>query len=94
MATLECKVAEMIGADRVVYQELQALQESILEEASACAAPIKSLDSSCFDGNYVTKEAVGGEYFHKLARTRTSDRGEAKAMHNMDRLEIPKKAKR
>jgi hypothetical protein len=76
-------------------QELDDLRASVIEEAAAVGAKgVGMLDSSCFDGVYVTAEAVGEEYLDKLARTRSSDRGmNSSAAHLLDRLEIPKKAR-
>jgi amidophosphoribosyltransferase len=93
---LDGPVAGHIGADRVVYQELGDLCDSITEEASECGANLKALDCSCFNGVYITSGAVGSEYLTKLASTRKSDRGTngSSAMHALDRLEIPKKARR
>ena len=67
-------------------------------KAEACGKPLRSLDCSCFDGQYVTSAAVGDDYLHKLASKRSSDRGGdgdgPSPMHLLDRLEIPKKARR
>ena len=47
------------------------------------------------DGVYATAEAVGEAYLQNLAATRTSDRGSGAATtHLLDRLEIPKKARK
>jgi len=95
LAGFEDRVAQSIGADRVVYQELSDLQDSIVEEAMACGVSLSTFDSSCFDGKYVTAAAVGEDYLHKLAATRTSNRGsESSASHLLDRLEIPKKQRK
>lgn len=87
-------MARVIGADRVVYQALGDLEESIYEEAREAGITLPGLDSSCFNGRYVTEQAVSKDYLHKLARTRSSDRGaDAKETHLLDQLEIPKKAR-
>ena len=90
------RVADAIGADKVIYQDLKDLTLSVTEEAAACGtAGPKSLDCSCFDGKYVTAEAVGEKYLSDLAKTRTSDRGmSASTVHLLDRLEIPNKKAR
>jgi len=92
---LEERVANALGADKVVYQDLHDLRNSVIDEAVACGAKgLTSLDCSCFDGEYVTSAAVGEEYLDRLAATRTSDRGNgSSAAHLLDRLEIPKKAR-
>ena len=90
---LEQKVTSIIGADRVIYQELGDLTASVMEEA-ADSHTLTGLDSSCFDGRYVT-EAINEEYLSKLAQTRTAKRGaDASAAHALDTLEIPAKKKR
>ena len=89
-------VARDIGADRVVYQELGDLCDSVTEEADACGADLKALDCSCFNGVYITSGAVGEDYLHKLASARGGDRGTngASATHKLDRLQIPNKKAR
>ncbi|RMH16513.1 MAG: amidophosphoribosyltransferase [Gammaproteobacteria bacterium] len=46
----EDEVCEAIGADGVIYQELQDLIDSITDGRH----PIARFDASCFDGNYIT----------------------------------------
>ena len=142
---LERVVATIVGADRVVYQNLHDLEEAIQEEAKVCAfayacvvwradlVPISyrpcvptlcrphpvhvppfppflarvphspqeagvhfsSLESSCFNGSYVTESAVSVDYLATLARTRSIDRGgDANETHLLDQLEIPLKVQR
>ena len=43
------EIAEELGADFVVYQEVEDLKAAILE-----GSDVKDLDMSCFDGRYVT----------------------------------------
>lgn len=92
-AQLELDVAKAINADRVIYQGLEDLRRSVIDEAEAVGAPLRTLDCSCFDGKYVT--SLDSEYLSQLAATRTSDRGNRppSATHLLDRLEIPKKAR-
>jgi hypothetical protein len=134
---LERVVATIVGADRVVYQNLHDLEQAIQEEAKVCArvgrascgVPIScrsradlarlhgsppppsrsrvppppqeagvqfsSLESSCFNGSYVTESAVSVDYLATLARTRSIDRGgDANETHLLDQLEIPLKVQR
>lgn len=58
----------------VIYQALDDLQASITDEAEEAKVSLSTLDSSCFDGQYVT-DYVGESYLTNLAKTRTSDRG-------------------
>jgi len=94
MCSVENMVAQIIGADRVIYQALDDLQASITDEANEAKVSLSTLDSSCFDGQYVT-DYVGESYLTNLAKTRTSDRGNSGTtpMHLLDQLEIPKKAR-
>ena len=93
LTDLESVVCRVVGADRVVYQDLKDLEDSITEEAEIAGVNVQTLDSSCFDGRYVT-DAVSAEYLSSLARTRSHDRGDAvSSTHMLNRLEIPKKAR-
>ena len=71
----QCSV---ISADKVIYQALDDLQASITDEAAEVGASLTTLDSSCFDGKYVT-DFVGESYLTQLERTRSSDRGNSEA---------------
>ena len=54
-----------------------------------------SLESSCFNGSYVTESAVSLDYLATLARTRSIDRGgDANETHLLDQLESPPKVQR
>ena len=44
------QICDEIGADGLIYQDLQALEDNVL----ALNPNIKDFDSSCFDGRYVT----------------------------------------
>jgi len=92
---MESDVAAAVGAERVVYQTLGDLEEAIRDEAAEIGVEISGLDSSCFNGRYVTEHAVSSDYLKKLAKTRSMDRGaDAKDSHLLDQLEIPSKAAR
>eukprot|EP00316_Scyphosphaera_apsteinii_P000581 CAMPEP_0119311774 /NCGR_PEP_ID=MMETSP1333-20130426/23833_1 /TAXON_ID=418940 /ORGANISM="Scyphosphaera apsteinii, Strain RCC1455" /LENGTH=554 /DNA_ID=CAMNT_0007316245 /DNA_START=45 /DNA_END=1709 /DNA_ORIENTATION=+ len=87
------EVAVEIGADRVIYQELEDLKASITDEAKIQGLPALSLDCSCFDGNYVTNN-VGDDYLNSLAVQRTANRGnESNPQHQLERLESPRTAR-
>ena len=58
----EKEVEELIGADWLVYQDLDALKDSVIYENS----DIDSFDTSCFSGEYVTG-GVTEEYLKRLA---------------------------
>ncbi len=61
----EDEIAEAIGADAVIYQDLEALIEDV-----RCLNPaIEKFDSSCFDGEYITGD-VSPEYLEGVAAGR------------------------
>ena len=53
----EAEIAQAIGADAVIYQELEAL----IDDVRRLNPSIKRFDCSCFDGVYVTGD-VSQEY--------------------------------
>lgn len=59
------EVAREIGADGLVYQSLQDLEQSIRDLNPS----ISQFESSCFDGNYVTGD-IDELYLETLQRTR------------------------
>lgn len=62
----EAEVAAAIGADRLIYQDVEDLTEAITR-----GSDIRELDLSCFTGEYVTG-SVSAEYLAWLEATRTS----------------------
>ena len=60
------EIAENMGADRLFYQDLEDLVESIRFEPTGP----QEFDSSCFDGFYVT-ENVSPEYLEKIEKIRS-----------------------
>ncbi len=60
----EEQVAKAIGADRLIYQTLSDLVESVREGNDSLA----QFDCSVFDGNYVTDE--GSDYFEMIEKQR------------------------
>ena len=50
----DAEIAEEIGADALVYQDLDALKAAVRESNSGLA----SFDCSCFDGSYVTGDVT------------------------------------
>ncbi len=55
----------MIGADRLIYQDLQGLIRSVRHDNSG----ITEFDTSCFSGEYVTGD-VTAEYLDELEQRR------------------------
>ena len=62
----EAQIAEAIGADAVIYQDLEAL----IEDVRACNPAITRFDCSCFDGNYITGD-VSVEYLASVEASRS-----------------------
>ncbi|MDQ7980724.1 amidophosphoribosyltransferase [Paraburkholderia sp. SARCC-3016] len=71
------EVARMIGADFLVYQDVDALKNAVRDINPA----LKDFDASCFDGNYitgdVTSEYLDGVELARLAPAAQSDRDAA-----------------
>ena len=61
----EAQIAEAIGADAVIYQDLDAL----IEDVRACNPAITRFDCSCFDGNYITGD-VSSAYLASVEASR------------------------
>ncbi|MCL2075975.1 MAG: amidophosphoribosyltransferase [Betaproteobacteria bacterium] len=59
------EIARTIGADMLVYQDLEALQNAILR----LNPQISTLDASCFNGHYVTGD-ITPEYLEAIERAR------------------------
>ncbi len=59
------EVQALIGADRLIYQDLHGLIRSVKHDNSA----ITEFDTSCFSGEYVTGD-VTEEYLHEIEERR------------------------
>jgi amidophosphoribosyltransferase len=68
------EICEAIGADRLIYQDLQGLIRSVRHDNSA----IREFDASCFSGEYVTGD-VSDEYLVELERRRNDAAKEKRA---------------
>ncbi|MEE4163963.1 MAG: amidophosphoribosyltransferase [Woeseiaceae bacterium] len=68
------EIQAAIGADRLIYQDLDGLIRSVRHDNSA----IREFDTSCFSGEYVTGD-VSKEYLGKLARRRNDAAKEEQA---------------
>ena len=62
------EVCEKIGADKLIYQELNDLIECVKVGNPA----IYNFDCSCFDGKYITGE-ISNEYLHNLESIRSDN---------------------
>jgi len=77
------EICAEIGADALVYQDLDALKASVRD----LFPTLVSFDCSCFDGNYVTGD-VTPEYLDAIEQARSgkaanvrSDSGDSRQMH-------------
>ena len=60
------EITEIIGADWLIYQDLDDLREAVRKGNP----DIKQFDSSCFDGKYITCD-VDDDYFRRLSALRS-----------------------
>ena len=70
----EAEIAVEIGADLLIYQELDALKEAVRDGNPA----LRDFEASCFDGRYITGD-ITTDYLSQLASERDQARGEADA---------------
>ena len=59
------EIEKLIGADRLIYQDLHGLIRSVRHDNSA----ISEFDTSCFSGEYVTGD-VTDDYLNEIERRR------------------------
>ena len=59
------EIEKLIGADRLIYQDLHGLIRSVRHDNSS----IDEFDTSCFSGEYVTGD-VTDEYLHEIEQRR------------------------
>src|SRR5450432_3685182 len=68
----DAEIAGEIGADLLIYQDLEALKRAI----RSVNPKLKEFEASCFDGYYVTGD-ITADYLSQLAQDRDESRGEA-----------------
>jgi amidophosphoribosyltransferase len=73
------EIQEIIGADRLIYLDLNGLIRSVRHSDSE----VRDFDTSCFSGEYVTDD-VSAEYLQQLEEQRSDS---AKALSNGDAAE-------
>jgi len=70
----EAEIAREIGADLLIYQDLEALKDAVRR-----ANPkLVNFEASCFDGKYITGD-ITADYLSHLAVERHEARGQAEA---------------
>ncbi len=67
----ESEIAEEIGADLLIYQDLEAMKRAV----RGVNPRLKEFEASCFDGYYITGD-VTADYLSHLAAERDEARGE------------------
>ncbi len=70
----EAEIAREIGADLLIYQDLDALKEAV----RAANPKLKNFEASCFDGKYITGD-ITADYLSQLAVDRDELRGQMEA---------------
>jgi amidophosphoribosyltransferase len=68
----EAEVAREIGADLLVYQNLDALKNAVRDASRG----LEEFEASCFDGKYITGD-ITADYLTQLAHERDVARGQA-----------------
>ena len=66
------QVCEAIGADRLIYQELEDLIDAVKASSPDEDCPIKDFDTSCFSGRYVTGD-ITPAYLQLVDRQRNDE---------------------
>ncbi len=70
----EAEIAVEIGADLLIYQDLDALKEAV----RAANPKLQNFEASCFDGKYITGD-ITADYLSNLAVERNEARGQDEA---------------
>ncbi len=77
----DAEIAALIGADRLIYQEL----DDLIEAAQAGNPQIRRFDTSCFNGEYVTGD-VSESYLANLSLLRRNSTRQAPGMSSEESL--------
>jgi len=77
----EEEIADKIGCDWVMYQDLEDLELCVTEAASP-DLPLTKFDTSCFSGTYVTGERIDDPYFARLFDLRNDDAKQGREQSN------------
>jgi amidophosphoribosyltransferase len=67
----EAEIAQEIGADLLIYQDLDALKQAV----RAANPRLQNFEASCFDGKYITGD-ITADYLSHLAIERDEARGQ------------------
>jgi amidophosphoribosyltransferase len=77
------EICKEIGADALIYQDLDALKESITKSNPH----LTSFDSSCFDGVYVTGD-VDTAYLNRIEAARSDVNKKQKPPNSSTQLDL------
>jgi amidophosphoribosyltransferase len=77
----EAEISREIGADLLIYQELDALKRAV----RAAGNRLTEFEASCFDGQYITGD-VTADYLTQLAHNRDMLRGEEDAREALEQV--------
>jgi amidophosphoribosyltransferase len=67
----EAEIAHEIGADLLIYQDLEAMKNAV----RGANPRLADFEASCFDGRYITGD-ITADYLSQLALDRDEHRGE------------------
>ena len=73
------QICREIGADALIYQDLDALVEAVREGNSE----IQAFDCSCFDGHYITGD-ITPEYLNRLEHQRENGQADVGTSRQLD----------
>ena len=79
----EAGIAREIGADAVIYQDLDALKLAVSEVNPR----LTQFETSCFDGRYVTGD-VTAEYLEGIERARNAGRQDDEEESDANQLDL------
>jgi amidophosphoribosyltransferase len=78
------EVAQMIGADKLVYQDVEAMKQAVRDINPA----LRDFDASCFDGKYITGD-IDEAYLERLETARSqADRDGTSASGDTERSQL------
>ncbi|MFC0180097.1 amidophosphoribosyltransferase [Thorsellia kenyensis] len=77
------EIRQLIGADKLIFQDLEDLKAAIREENPQ----LTEFDCSVFDGIYASDE-VNEAYFNRLEAIRKADKLAIKASHDVENLDM------
>ena len=76
------EVARLIGADQLVYQDLQDMKSAIRD----IRADLREFEASCFDGNYIAGD-VTADYLNMIEKVRLCNNAQISPSRNMELFE-------